>query len=193
MIFFYAINVPEVKQSYNNTCGIASALQVIYSFDLEGRVSGSTFKEKETNIARNLNVTPTPYNKTPKPGAMVYQVVNTINNYSSSNIVSPYGYINCNTLSYDDFIMNIKYSFSLESPVIIHCVPRYLTSYYPSNDKSEGHYIVVESIDTKNGTLILNDCHYNSKYNGIRKVTIREAYKSLTTKNTPRYIIGGGF
>lgn len=171
-------NVPVLKQATNYYCGVASALQVIVSKGASSRIPGNDYNEKQVNLDRD-------YFHIPHNGsAMVYQVRNCINNYTSTQ----YAYIRGDTISITQFKAMIHGSLRNNNPPILHAIPKYLP-YYP-NTATTGHYITVVGINYDNDTITLNDCNYQPPYNGLFTVSITDAYNAIAA-TSERYLIHG--
>lgn len=174
--------VPILKQNKNNWCGAASTLQVITSYGNDRDIPGSTSNDKQSYLANSeLNIG--------NGSAIVYQIRDTINKYIEpfeGMVYHHYSYVNYTNLSYDDFVEDVWKSLYFNGPLILHAIPKYL-SYYPST-ATTGHYITVTGIDIKAGTITVNDCHYDNRYNGVHTIPIREAYNSIHSQRD-RYLI----
>lgn len=189
----YVTGVPTYAQQYRNTCGAASALQVITS--LGGSISGSTMQAKENTLISETACAP----KSISTGAvvpginpsgtndsvLVYEVRNLINAHTSSSV--KYAYFEMTSCAFSSFMEKLNSSFTLNGPVVFHAIPKYITSYYPST-ATTGHYITSIGYETSTGDMGVNDCHYRSQYNGVHSTTLTQMYNSVHSVSG-RYII----
>lgn len=188
----YVSGVPTYAQQYRNTCGAASALQVITA--LGGSISGSTMQAKENTLISETACAP----KSISTGAVVpginpngtrddvrvFEVRNLINAHTTSG---SYAYLEMSNRSFSSFQQTLNNSFTLNGPVIFHAIPKYITSYYPST-ATTGHYITSIAYETGSGDMGVNDCHYRSQYNGVHTTTLTQMYNSVHSVSG-RYII----
>lgn len=174
---YSADGVPTHSQIQNNSCGAASALQVIVFRGGGSSIAGSTMNTKEATLISetNLNLNGSIY---------VYEVRNLINEYTIPN---DYVYIECTNMSNSTFRTLVLNSLAQDRAIILHAIPKYLTSYYPST-ATTGHYIVGTTYFAALDQFSLNDCHYNPSYNGIHTVAMTEAYNSIHSQSG-RYLI----
>lgn len=180
----YDVYVPNIVQRTHTSCGAASALQAIYSKGVENSVSGSTMTQKQIQLEKDTGI----FNTT--NGAMVYKVAQSINKYTNPTdgmVDSIYSYVEMTNVSKEKFKQYIVESMLCGGAPILHAIPKYFTSYYPSTS-TNGHYIAVKSIDTYNNTMTVSDCNWRSEYNGEFEITIDEAYNSVHSK-AGRYLL----
>lgn len=174
--------VPSYQQVQSNSCGAASALQVIVQQGGASNIHGSTYTQKEKTL-----ISETGLGTGSQTSVMVYEVRNLINDYIPSG--SKYYYIACDDLTESEFTEYIRDSFIDDCPVILHAIKGYL-DYYPSSDMG-GHYIVGTALRPPEKTLTLNDCNWRDEYAGVHTVSITSAYESAHEYKTTRYLIYG--
>lgn len=180
-LIYSADGVPSYKQSQSNSCGAASALQVIIQQGGGDNVSGTTNTAKEKTLigktALNSN-----------GSVLVIEVRDLINKHTNRN---EYAYIRCLNLSETDFRRLVLNSLSKDCPIILHANTRYL-GYY--NSVSLGHYIVGTTFYSATDQFAVNDCNYDDAYTGIRMTTMTEVWNSVHNPNSngsSRYLIYG--
>ncbi|WMJ23719.1 C39 family peptidase [Paludicola sp. MB14-C6] len=177
----YGTNTPLIQQSTSYYCGVASALQVISSYGEEGGIAGSSYDDKQVNLAKDMGGVGT-------NGAIVYQVRNAINLYVGYR--ETYKDLDCTNIEIDSLELKIIQSLRVDAPVILHSIPKYLTSYYPSSADT-GHYIVVKAYNPNTHMVLLSDCNYNNQYYGEFLVPLQQVYNSVHSERG-RHIIYGG-
>ena len=174
---YYAEGVPEYRQSRTNSCGAASALQVIVQQGGADGIGGTTYTEKEETLMEEglLDQNGSVY---------VYLVRDLINKYISGNT---YAYINATNLSYSNFYTLVMTSLTNDCPIILHAMTQYI-GYYNSN--VWGHYIVGTHLFSLTDQLVVNDCNYQDAYTGVHTISMTEAYNSIHS-TSGRYLIYG--
>lgn len=178
---YSADGVPTYKQSQSNSCGAASALQVIIQQGGGNNVSGSTNTAKEKTL-----IGKTELNK--NGSVLVIEVRDLINNHTNRN---KYAYIPCLNLNETDFRRLVLNSLAKDCPIILHANTKYL-GYY--NSVSLGHYIVGTTFYPATDQFVVNDCNYDSAYTGIRITSMSEVWSSVHNPNangSSRYLIYG--
>lgn len=177
---YRADGVPDHQQIQNNSCGAASALQVIVQQGGANNISGSTYADKERTL-----INQTMLGAGTQSSVLVYEVVNLINNHTSA---STYVYLNCTNISPGAFRNLIMSSLEKDCPVILHAMKEYI-GYYPSSSGG-GHYIVGFSLNTATDRFSVNDCNYIDAYSGVHITTLPAAYQSVHNIAN-RYLIYG--
>lgn len=162
-----ASGTPIMSQVQTNSCGAASAVQVITGKGYSYNIPGLNYSDKERTLIPQTSINSVGY-------AYVYEVRNLINKYIGSG---QYGYIECTNLTKTQFINYVESSFLKDGAVILHAIPKYL-DYYPS-DKTTGHYVTGIYIASGSDKFQTNDCHYDSAFNGIHGVSLTNAYNSV--------------
>lgn len=173
---YYAEGVPEYRQSKSNSCGAASALQVIVQQGGADGIQGTTYIEKEETLMEEGFLA--------ENGIKVFNVRNLINKYISGNT---YAYISGAELSYSSFYTLVMTSLTNDCPIILHAKTGHI-SYY--NSKNTGHYIVGTHLFSLTEQLVVNDCNYRDEYTGIHTIPMMEAYNSIHIESG-RYLIYG--
>lgn len=174
---YYAEGVPEYRQSRWNSCGAASALQVIVQQGGADAIAGTTYTEKEETLMKEENLE--------KNGCVIVEDVrDLINDYISGD---NYAYIDAGGLSYNTFYTLVMSSLTKDCPIILHAMTQYI-GYYNSNEL--GHYIVGTHLFSLTEQLVVNDCNYADAYTGIHTITMTEAYNSIHSTRG-RFLIYG--
>lgn len=171
----YDVNVPNIVQRTYTSCGAASALQAISSKGWEENVPGSRTDEKQIQLEKDTGIYGT------SNGAVVGSITKSINKYINPDgtwMDATYVHRAMTNASKETFKQYIVESMLCGGAPILHAIPKYLTSYYPSSSTT-GHYIAVKSIDTYNNTMTVSDCNWRGEYNGEFTITIDEAYNSV--------------
>lgn len=131
----YDVSVPEIIQRTKTSCGAASTVQAIYSKGYDGKIPGETTTDKQIQLEKDTGI----YNTT--NGAMVYKVAGGINKYTNpyvGMVNSKYSYVEMTKVSKENFKQRIVESMLSGGSPILHAIPKYLTSYYPSTSTT-GH------------------------------------------------------
>lgn len=174
--------VPFHQQVRTNSCGAASALQVIVQQGGEDNIAGSSYDEKEETL-----ISETQLGAGVESSVLVYEVVDLINDYISSG--SEFKYIACDSLTESEFKDFVRDSFINDCPVILHAIKGYL-DYYPSSDMN-GHYIVGIAWRPPLDEFQVNDCNWRDEYAGVHTVSMTSAYESVHEYHKTRYLIYG--
>lgn len=172
--------VPYHQQVRTNSCGAASALQVIVQQGGEDNITGSTYDEKEETL-----ISETQLGAGKETSVIVYEVVNLINKYSSSD--SEFYYIACDNLTETEFKEYVSDSFIKGCPVILHAIKGYL-DYYPASDMG-GHYVVGFKWRPPEDIFTVNDCNWRDEYTGVHETSMTSAYESVHEYSKTRYLI----
>lgn len=172
------IYYPEFKQKYYYYCGPASVLTAIYGMNAESQVSGTSYNDKQTTLARAMNTDNDKF-------TYVYRVTNELNKYSSEL----YEYHHEPTKSQMHHI--IDGSLLSDNAPILHAETQYLNYY---NGYSTGHYITVVYYnmamdDNEKGGLAVMDNNRDDKYYGTQEISMNEAYAATRD----RFLIGVDF
>lgn len=178
---YSADGVPTYKQSQTNSCGAASALQVIVQQGGGDNIAGSTYTAKEQTLINQTGINT-------NGSVLVYEVRNLINNHIEGK---NYAYIPCANLSATNFRVLVLDSLTEDCPIVLHANTKYI-GYYNSN--AWGHYIVGTTFFAATEEFVVNDCNYMDQYTGIRTTTMTEIYNSvhnLNSDGSSRYLIYG--
>ncbi len=181
-----ADGVPEYQQKQYNSCGAASALQVIVQQGGADNIAGSTYAEKEQTL---INAS---YGIEEYGSVLVIEVTDFINNYRPDDELK-YVYTRGLITDASTFRSLVLTSLTLDCPIILHANTRYL-GYY--NSHATGHYIVGTHFFAQTEEFVVNDCNDNDQYAGIHSTTMSEIYQSVHMPNSDgssRYFIYGTY
>lgn len=183
---YAADGVPEYQQKQYNSCGAASALQVIVQQGGANNIEGSTYAEKEqTLIDESIEMEI-------HDSVAVYEVRDFINTYRPDDNLK-YVYAKGLFTDASTFRSLVLTSLTLDCPIILHAQTQYL-GYY--NSHASGHYIVGTHFFAQTEEFVVNDCNDNDQYAGIHSTTMSEIYQSVhmpTSNGWSRYFIYGTY
>lgn len=177
---YQSVRMIPIRQKNSYYCGVAAALQTLYSLRCDDKLDGETFNEKQDYLADDIN-------PNPDYGSTVWKVCVAINKYLDSGmddyIYSKIGY----NFGKGEFADVIFASLKAEYPPILHAYTASLDYY---NGRGYRHYISINSIDGTDREIRLVDPHYRDEYFGRHWESTTNVYDAVhNTHEGNRYLI----